>query len=68
MKEFLSRAGYPFEVRNVDEDDSVYDELIALGIRSVPFTVIGDRQVRGYDQTKLREALAAAGGGSSPDR
>ena len=68
MKEFLSREGREFEVKNIDEDDAAYDELMALGARSVPFTVIGDRQVRGYDPAKLREALAAGGGGSSPGR
>jgi hypothetical protein len=53
-----------------------------LGARSVPVTVIAADQaadhaehadqkvqvVTGYDQARLREALAAAGAGSSPDR
>lgn len=56
MKEFLSRAGHAFEVRIVDEDDAAYDDLIALGYRTVPVTVIGDRIVAGYDP----EALSAA--------
>ena len=68
MKEFLSREGHPFDAKNVEEDDAAYDELMALGARSVPVTVIDGQIVRGYDQTRLREALAAAGGGSSPDR
>ena len=62
MKEFLSRAGYAFESRNIEEDDAAFDELMALGVRAVPLTIIGGRQVRGYDQAKLREALAAAAG------
>ena len=68
MKEFLSRAGYAFEAKNVEEDDRAYEELLALKIMAVPVTVIGDRIVRGFDPVKLREALATAGGGSSPDR
>ena len=64
MKEFLSRAGHTFEVRNIEEDDRAYDELLALGARSVPVTVIGDRTVTGFAPAALREALAAAGGGS----
>ena len=75
VKEFLSREGHPFETRNIEEDDAAYDELMALGARSIPVTVIAaddaakDRQVvTGFDQARLREALTAAGGGSSPGR
>jgi len=58
VKGFLSRAGVPFTVRNVDEDDRAYDELIALGMRTVPVTLIGTHRVRGYDEAALRDALA----------
>lgn len=57
MKEFLSRAGYDFTVRNVDEDHSAYTELLSLGVRTVPLTVIGDRQIKGFDEAALRQAL-----------
>ncbi len=59
MKEFLSQAGVPFTVKNVDEDDHAYDELIARGFRTVPVTMIGKTVVRGYDPA----ALARATGG-----
>jgi glutaredoxin len=68
VKEFLSRAGYTFEAKNIEEDDRAYDEALALGARAVPVTVIDGRVVMGYDQAKLREALVTAAGGSSPDR
>ena len=75
MKEFLSREGHPFEIKNIEEDDAAYNELLKLGARSVPVTVIAadaaaipDRVVTGFDQARLREALTAAGGGSSPGR
>ena len=68
VKEFLSREGHPFETRNIEEDDTAYDELMKLGARSVPVTVIGDRVVTGFDQARLREALTAAGGESPPGR
>ena len=61
MKEFLSRAGHTFTERLVDEDDAAYDELLALGYRAVPVTVIGDQIVAGFDEAKLTTALAAAG-------
>lgn len=62
MKEFLSREGRPFIVRNVDEDDSAYAELIALGFRTVPVTIIGPSRVTGFNEAALRQALADAGG------
>ena len=64
VKEFLSREGYTFETKNIEEDDAAYDELMALGARAVPTIVIGETVITGFDQTRLRAALAAAGGGS----
>lgn len=63
MKEFLSRAGRSFTVRNVDDDDDAYRELMALGIRRVPVTVIGGGRVtiKGFDPQALRDALEPNG-------
>jgi glutaredoxin len=57
VKEFLSRAGRTFTVRNVDEDGDAYDELLALGFRTVPVTVVGARSVKGFDPEALMEAI-----------
>ncbi|MBP7569979.1 MAG: glutaredoxin family protein [Acidobacteria bacterium] len=59
MKEFLSRAGATFIVRNIDEDPGAFDDLARLGVMSIPFTLIGDYAIRGFDEKKLKEALAA---------
>lgn len=59
MKEFLSRAGRPFTVKNVDEDPEAFNEMVALGIMMIPVTIIGSYVVRGYDEKRLREALDA---------
>ena len=64
MKEFLSREGHTFEAKNIEDDDSAYDELMALGARAVPVTVIDQQVVIGFDQARLRAALAASAGGS----
>jgi glutaredoxin len=64
VKEFLSREGHPFEAKNIEDDDKAYDELMALGAMAVPTIVIGDQVLTGFDQAKLRAALAAAAGGS----
>ena len=61
MKEFLSRAGKKFDVLLVDQDDLAYDELLKLGYRTVPVTVIGEHTVIGFDPDELTKALAAAG-------
>ena len=61
MKEFLSRAGQTFTVKLVDEDNAAYDELIALGYRTVPVTIVDGRAVRGFDADALAKALEAGG-------
>ena len=62
MKEFLSRAGHTFAVKLVDEDSGAYDELLALGYRTIPVTIVGDGPpVRGFDPGALTKALAAGG-------
>jgi glutaredoxin len=58
VKEFLSQNGHRFTTRVVDEDDSAYDDLLALGYRTVPVTVIGGRVVTGFDRPALEQALA----------
>jgi hypothetical protein len=67
VKEFLSRAGRAYHVRNVDEDLSAYQELIARGFRTVPVTVIGAAAVAGFDEPALTRALAESGR-PAPDR
>jgi glutaredoxin len=56
VKAWLSQAGIDYTLRNVDDDLSAYDELLARGFRTVPLTVVGDTPIAGYQP----EALAAA--------
>ena len=46
-------------VRDVDEDDGAYEELVGRGWRSVPVTFIGERAIKGFDPVALRDALQA---------
>jgi len=46
-------------VRNVDEDDRAYDELLALGFRTVPLTVAGEHRITGYDASALERLIAS---------
>jgi glutaredoxin len=57
VKEFLSRNGLDFTVKNVDEDTDAFNEMVALGLMTIPVTVVGDIVVRGYDEKRLRAAL-----------
>ena len=57
MKEFLSRAGHAFIERSVDQDDTAYDELLALGYRAVPLTIIDSTVIVGFNAEALRTAL-----------
>ena len=54
-------------MKNVEEDDQAYEELVALGFRVVPLTVIGDRRIRGFDAAALTDALQALGPPSDAD-
>jgi glutaredoxin len=62
VKEFLSRDRREFVAKNIEEDSHAYDELIALGFRVVPVTVVNGRAIKGFNEPALREALAAASG------
>ena len=64
MKEFLSRAGRPFEVRNVDDDLEAYNDLIGRGFRAVPVTLIGGIAIKGFDEEALKAALDGLAGPS----
>jgi glutaredoxin len=57
VKELLSRNGFEFTVKNVDDDTEAFNEMVALGMMSIPVTVVGDIVVRGYDEKRLRAAL-----------
>ena len=57
MKEFLSRNGLDFTLKNVDEDTDAFNEMVALGLMTIPVTIVDDVVVRGYDEKRLRAAL-----------
>ena len=45
-------------MRNVEDDESAYEELTAKGFRVVPVTFINGRAIKGFDEPALRAALA----------
>jgi glutaredoxin len=60
VKEFLSREQQAFTVRNVEDDDAAYEELMSMGFRVVPVTLVDGRAIKGFDEPALRAALAVS--------
>jgi glutaredoxin len=60
VKEFLSRERRTFTIRNVEDDESAYDELTSMGFRVVPVTLVNGHAIKGFDEPALRAALAAS--------
>jgi len=44
-------------VKNVDDDPEAFNDMVALGLMTIPVTIVDDVVVRGYDEKKLRAAL-----------
>ena len=61
VKVYLSRKGVEFDDFNVSTDRNALKNMISMGYRTTPITVIGDNNVVGYSPAKLDEALQAAG-------
>jgi hypothetical protein len=59
VKGFLSLRNVEYVEKNVSTDLDGRDELMAMGYDSTPVTVIGDRQLTGFDAVLMDEALAA---------
>ena len=54
-------AGITTVSGNVSLDRTSLKELVGMGYRSTPVTVIGDEKIVGYNTDKIDEALEAAG-------
>ena len=61
VKVYLSRKGFEYTEHNVSTDRESLKDLVSMGYRSTPVTVIGEEKVVGYSPAKLDEALEAAG-------
>ena len=59
MKEYLSQKQVQFDDRDVTKDPSAILELKKLGLMTSPVTVVGDKVIVGFDESKLDEALKA---------
>lgn len=55
--EFLSQHGIPFTAKNIRQDPGAIEELIALGSRSTPTTLVDGQMIIGFDRKRLSELL-----------
>lgn len=57
--EYLSQRGVPYTEKNVARDPEAVQELMSMGLRSLPVIVIGDTRLSGFNPTAIDEALAS---------
>jgi glutaredoxin len=57
--EYLSQKGVEYTEKNVSRDPEAVQELMSMGIRSLPLILIGDKQLRGFNPKAIDEALAS---------
>jgi hypothetical protein len=48
----------PFTERNVGKDPTAREELMALGLTSLPVILIGDKRLTGFNPAQIDAALA----------
>ncbi len=56
----------PFVDKNIRADQAALQELLQLGFRATPVTVVEGEAVVGFDQAKLQKVLGGLGGLRSP--
>jgi glutaredoxin 3 len=58
--EYLSQNGIAFTERNVGKDPKAREELMALGLLSLPVIIIGDKRLTGFNPNAIDAALTAS--------
>jgi glutaredoxin len=58
--EYLSQKGVQFTERNVGKDPTARQELMALGLLSLPVIIIGDKKLTGFNPKAIDAALSAS--------
>lgn len=57
--EYLSQKGVPYTEKNVATDPSAVEELMSMGLRSLPVIVIGEQRLSGFNPAAIDAALAS---------
>jgi glutaredoxin len=56
--EYLSQKGIPYIEKNVSRDQEAVQELMGMGLRSLPVIVIGEERLSGFNPAAIDAALA----------
>lgn len=57
VKEYLTRMGVAYTVKDVTRDPRAREEFLARGFRGTPVTLIDGEAIVGFDQARLQAAL-----------
>ena len=57
--EYLSQKGVPYTEKNVARDPEAVQELMSMGLRSLPVIVIGEKRLSGFNPAAIDEALVS---------
>ncbi len=57
--EYLSQRGVPFTEKNVATDQNAVQELMSMGLRSLPVIVIGEERLSGFNPAAIDAALGS---------
>jgi glutaredoxin 3 len=57
--EYLSQKGVAYTEKNVGRDPQAVQELMSMGLRSLPVIVIGDKKLSGFNPAAIDAALAS---------
>ena len=57
--EYLSHKGIPYTEKNVARDPEAVQELMSMGLRSLPVIVIGETRLSGFNPAAIDKALAS---------
>ena len=57
--EYLSQKGVAYTEKNVAMDQNAVQELMSMGLRSLPVIVIGEERLSGFNPAAIDAALAS---------
>ena len=57
--EYQSKKGEEFTEKNVARNPEAVQELMSMGVRSLPLILIGDKRLSGFNPKAIDEALAS---------
>lgn len=68
VKQFLTRMGVDFDVKDVRKDAQAREEFMRMGFRGTPVTLIDGQAIVGFDQARLMAALRNRTAAQPPTR